>query len=481
MESSIEQHKAEFIDFLLSVDALKTGGDFKLKSGRSSPYFVNVGDFNDGEKLQRLAEAYADTVLHHNLNPDVIFGSAYNSGVPLATATSMVLSSKHGKNVGFAFDRKEEKKHGEATDAEFQRKMLVGARINDNARVVLIDDVFTTGDTKYEALTLLNRCANNLQFPAVLLAVDRQEVSPDGTSAVLKFQQQSDIPVLFLVTAVEIYLHLKTRTDLDQTQVERIMTYLRVFGDDYARDQLQSAGVRSPLEQKIIASERSVIPACDVTSLEQFESLVQQTADNQNIGGYKVGFGLGLRYGLPKVVETARRHTQKPIIYDHQKAGTDIPDTGKDFAKVCEEAGVNAIIIFPQAGPETQRAWMYHALDQGLKVIVGGEMTHPAYKKTEGGYIDDEALGEMYRVAAKAGIADFVVPGNRVERIAHYKKLIEELGVSPIFYSPGLVTQGGDIGEAANAAGTRWHAIVGRSIYEASDMRQAALQHTRLI
>ena len=99
----------------------------------------------------------------------------------------------------------------------------------------------------------------------------------------------------------------------------------------------------------IIERNRSVIPACDVATLEQFEALVQQTADIPGIGGYKIGFELGLGYGLPRVVEIARKHTQKPLIYDHQKAGTDIPEIGSNFAGVMRRAGIEAAILFPQA------------------------------------------------------------------------------------------------------------------------------------
>jgi len=204
--------------------------------------------------------------------------------------------------------------------------------------------------------------------------------------------------------------------------------------------------------------------------------LVQQTSDIERIGGYKIGFELGLQ-GLGKVVEIARGHTDKPLIYDHQKAGTDIPDTGKNFARAMRRAGVNAVILFPQSGPETERAWIYHALNQGLKVIVGGRMTHPAYAVSEGGYITDEGALEMYRIAARAGVNNFVVPGNKPDVIRQVREVVEAEGVAPIFYAPGFIAQGGSISEAAKVAGERFHGIVGRGIYEAKDMRAAAMEH----
>jgi len=228
----------------------------------------------------------------------------------------------------------------------------------------------------------------------------------------------------------------------------------------------------------IIKIDKSVIPACDVATLEELEEIVKATAEIEKIGGYKVGFVLGLGFGLGKVVETVRKYSDKPIIYDHQKAGTDIPKMGQNFAKVCKQAGVDAVILFPQAGLETEKAWIEAAKNEGLGVIVGGEMTHPAYLKADGGFIDDGAPKRMYEVAAEAGITDFVVPGNKPEKITGYKKLFQEKGVDPVLYSPGLVAQGGKISESGKAAGEKWHAIVGRGIYQAEDKKKAAEELT---
>jgi orotidine-5'-phosphate decarboxylase len=228
----------------------------------------------------------------------------------------------------------------------------------------------------------------------------------------------------------------------------------------------------------LIRRERSIIPACDV-SLEVYEKIIRETAGIDGVGAYKVGFQLGLLYGLPKVVETAKKYTDKPVIYDHQKAGTDIPDTGKNFAETLAAAGVDAVILFPQAGPETERAWIRAAQQEGLGVIVGGWMTHAKYVASEGGYLLDDAVLAMYANAAKEGVSDFVVPGNKPDVIAKIRALLEGEGVKPVFYAPGFVAQGGEISEAAKAAGKRWHAIVGRGIYTAEDIKAAALEHAK--
>lgn len=461
----MEQYKIDFIEFLLSADALKLG-EFTLKSKRLSPYFINVGDFNEGSTISELGRAYAEAIISTGKEFDVLFGPAYK-GVPLAVTTSIALLES-GRNTGFTFDRKEAKDHGEATNKDdLQKAMLVGKKIEKGSRMIILDDVFTTGDTKYETINLLNKMADELVYEALIIAVDRQEVGIDGKNAIDEFTEKTEIPVVSIVKATEICSYLSERG----MDVSRMHNYLRVYGTIEAKEEL---GVS--LDQQIIKQERSVIPACDV-SLEEFEKLVEQTADIPGIGGYKIP-GTSGRKGWETWVETARKHTNKPLIYDHQKAATDIPDQGKQFMKDVKESGFDAVILFPQAGPETERAWIYHALNEGLGIIVGGRMTHPAYTQSEGGFITDEGAMEMYRIAARAGISNFVVPGNKIEVIEEVKKVIEAEGVEPIFYSPGFIAQGGKIEDAAKVIGRTWHAIIGKGIFQAPDIRKAATEYT---
>ena len=229
----------------------------------------------------------------------------------------------------------------------------------------------------------------------------------------------------------------------------------------------------------LISLKRSVIPACDVPSLERLRELVEATHGIEGVGAYKIGFSLALRFGLPKVVEAIRSLSPKPIIYDHQKAGTDIPDTGEVFALACKDAGVNAVILFPFAGPATQIAWTKAAADAGLGVIVGTEMTHERFLHADGGYLVDEMPLRALTLAARTGVRDFVVPGNKPERIALYRQEAEKLlGAGNFaFHSPGFLAQGGELSEGAKAAGENFHAIVGRAIYGAggeTQMREAA-------
>jgi len=224
---------------------------------------------------------------------------------------------------------------------------------------------------------------------------------------------------------------------------------------------------------QIVNMDRSIIPSCDM-NVDRYEPLIRETACIKGVGAYKIGFKIALSIGLPKAVEIARKHTDKPLIYDHQKAATDIPTTGEAFAHVCKSAGLNAIILFPQAGPETERAWIDYAMNEDLGVIIGGLMTHKKYVRSEGGYIADDAIVEIYEKAAGLGVNNYVVPGNNPEGVRKIRIMLERERAHPVLYSPGFIAQGGKISETADAAGPRFHAIIGRAIYDSEDMAKAA-------
>lgn len=225
----------------------------------------------------------------------------------------------------------------------------------------------------------------------------------------------------------------------------------------------------------LIERDRSIVPACDF-ELDVFKRVVRETADVAGVGAYKVGAGLGLSVGLDRIAEVAADFTDKPLIYDHQKAATDIPDTAEFFMETLAKAGMNAVILFPLAGPATQTAWTTAGQNHGLEVIIGGRMTHSSFVAAEGGYISDAAPELIYDHAAAQGVSHFVVPGNRPEVIRQVRERVALHCSNPVFYAPGFVTQGGEISAAASAAGSHWHAIVGRAIYEAASMRDAAIE-----
>lgn len=480
-EFFMDEFKKRFIEFAFA-NGLKVfdnpDDDRVLKSKRVSPWFLNVGEFNDGATLDRLSQAYAEAIINSGVQVDLLYGIP-EKGVGLVGPVASHMA-RSGHNAGWFFTRKMPKEHGEATglDKSDLTKLVVGRVPKCGESIGQLDDVFTAGDAKYMARAELE-ALGEFKLPLLAIALDRQEVGLDGNSAIFDYQNKTGTKVVSVINALDVLDYMKyqissgsANSDILSRRIERLSNYLRVYGTQPAR---KSVGA---LEHTIIPRDRSVIPACDVETLEQFEELVRQTADLQGIGGYKIGFELGYGFGLPAVVNAARMHTDKPIIFDHQKAATDIPDTGRSFAKVMSKSGVDAVILFPQAGPETERAWIYEALDKGLKVIVGGRMTHPCYSVSEGGFIADDGALEMYRIAARAGVNNFVVPGNKPEVIKQVRELVESEGItSPIFYAPGFVIQGGVISDSAKTAGKRFHGIVGRGIYKNVNMRAAAIEH----
>jgi len=228
---------------------------------------------------------------------------------------------------------------------------------------------------------------------------------------------------------------------------------------------------------QIIKSNKSIIPSCDISDLTKLKNLVKETCSVGGIGAYKIGLELCIPYGICQVVDVIRKQTDLPIIYDHQKAATDIPELGEKFAKAVK--GVDAVILFPLAGPETEKAWINACRKEKLGIIVGGEMTHKGFLESDNGFINEKGTFAIYEIAAGQKINDFVVPGNKPEKIKLYKAFLEARGIKPIFYSPGLIAQGGNITESAKAAGERWHAIVGRALYNAKDMHKAAKELVR--
>jgi orotidine-5'-phosphate decarboxylase len=463
----LAQYKVDFIKLLETTNSLRVGPDFTLKSKRQAPHFINVGDLNQGFSTLGLAIGYSEMIATNFKGVDNI--SLYGipeKGVPFCSAISTELYRKFGIPSSWFFTRKIDKTHGEATDLpgdQLAKSRIVGRIPTNASKIVLVDDVFTTGDAKYQAIAELNRLVEKPDIIGLVIGVDRQEVGIDGKSAIEEFTRTTGIPVYSIVTATDIHEYLSRDAESDP-KVQRMATYLRVYGTKEAREAVAFERGR------IITNDRSVIPACDMSTIEEFDRLVRETSGIDGIGGYKIGFQLGLTYGLPKIAETARKYTDKPLIYDHQKAGTDIPDTGQKFMEVAKKAGMDAVILFPQSGPETERAWIYRAMDVGMKVIVGGVMTHPGYLASEGGFINDLGALSMYRIAARAGVTDFVVPGTKPEIIKLINDAIREEGIGqPIFYAPGFGAQLGNFEEVRAVLGNNWHAIVGRAIVNAQN------------
>jgi orotate phosphoribosyltransferase len=183
----MQPHQRRFIDLALARSALRFGR-FTLKSGRESPYFFNAGLFNDGESLAVLGESYASALQDSGVQFDMLFGPAYK-GIPLVAATAVALASRHGRNVPWAFNRKEAKDHGEGGQ-------MVGHALT--GKVVIVDDVITAGTAIRESVELIRRAG--AEPVAVLLALDRQERGQGERSAVQEVAEEFGLRCVSLLT-----------------------------------------------------------------------------------------------------------------------------------------------------------------------------------------------------------------------------------------------------------------------------------------
>lgn len=182
----MRDYQKAFIDFAISQDVLRFG-EFTLKSGRTSPYFFNAGLFNTGEALAKLGQNYAQAIIDSGIKFDVLFGPAYK-GIPLAAATVVALSERHGRNVPYSFNRKEAKEHGEGGN-------IVGAPLQ--GKVLIIDDVITAGTAIREAMDIIH--AEGAEAAGVVIALDRQEKGQGETSAIQEVEAEYKIPVASII------------------------------------------------------------------------------------------------------------------------------------------------------------------------------------------------------------------------------------------------------------------------------------------
>ncbi len=217
----MQEYQLTFIDLALSRAALRFG-NFKLKSGRDSPYFFNAGRFCDGEAAALVGRCYAASILRAGVQFDMLFGPAYK-GIPLVTTTAVALAEHHSRSVPYAFNRKESKDHGEGGS-------LVGAPLQ--GRVVIIDDVITAGTAIRESIDLIH--AAGAQPTAIALALDRQERGQGTQSAVQELEVAYRVKCVSVVTLAELIEALSTpaggRVRISEDQLTSLRTYRERYG-----------------------------------------------------------------------------------------------------------------------------------------------------------------------------------------------------------------------------------------------------------
>ena len=216
----MQDYQLRFIDLALSREALRFGS-FKLKSGRESPYFFNAGLFSDGHAAAVLGQCYAASLLASGIEFDVLFGPAYK-GIPLVATTAVALAEHHGRNVPFAFNRKEAKDHGEGGN-------VVGSPLR--GRVVIVDDVITAGTAIRESLDIIRKAG--AEPVAVALALDRQERGQGTRSAVQELEAEHGLKCVSVITLVALIEALSSGTGGSSRISAEQLTALRGYRERY--------------------------------------------------------------------------------------------------------------------------------------------------------------------------------------------------------------------------------------------------------
>jgi orotidine-5'-phosphate decarboxylase len=218
-----------------------------------------------------------------------------------------------------------------------------------------------------------------------------------------------------------------------------------------------------------------ILIALDAEKVEESLRVVEATSGVEGVVGYKLGLTVVLRLGLAGAMAKLRGATALPIVYDHQKAGPDVPDMAVKFCATCRDAGVDGLILFPTAGPRAVDGFVGESMRNRLLPIVGGDLPFPDYNAAGGGYVIDNALDLIFDRALALGADHFVVPGNTPDKLRHHSARLGSRIDTPTFFVPGIGPLGGTLPEAVKAApGCRVFGVVGRAVYAAPDPREAA-------
>lgn len=222
----MEQYKQEFIEFMVESDVLKFG-DFTLKSGRKSPFFMNAGAYVTGSQLKRLGEYYAKAI-HDNYGDDfdVLFGPAYK-GIPLSVATTIAFSELYGKEIRYCSNRKEVKDHGDTG-------ILLGSKIKDGDKVVIIEDVTTSGKSIEETFPIV-KAQGNVEIIGLMVSLNRMEKGKGDKCALDEIKELYGMQANAIVTMDEVIEHLynkpcQGKVVIDDAMKEKIDAYYAQYG-----------------------------------------------------------------------------------------------------------------------------------------------------------------------------------------------------------------------------------------------------------
>ena len=223
----MEQYKKDFIDFMVECKVLKFG-DFTLKSGRKSPFFMNAGSYVTGSQLAKLGEFYAHAI-HENFGDDfdVLFGPAYK-GIPLSVATTIAYSELYGKEIRYCSNRKEVKDHGDVG-------ILLGSSMHDGDRVVMIEDVTTSGKSMEETVPIV-KAQGNVEIKGLMVSLNREEVGLGGRMGALQeVSEKYGFPTRAIVSMSEVTEYLynkpyKGTVYIDDTLKKSIDEYYQQYG-----------------------------------------------------------------------------------------------------------------------------------------------------------------------------------------------------------------------------------------------------------
>lgn len=214
-------YKQRFIKFMVENGVL-TFGDFTLKSGRKAPYFINTGNYKTGAQLARLGEYYAECIIDNKIEGETLVGPAYK-GIPLAVSTAVALWDHHHKDLNYCFDRKEVKDHGEGG-------MFVGKQLQDGEKVILIEDVMTSGKALREMLPKLAQAAK-VEVAGMVISVDRQEKALNSDlSAVQEAYKEFGIKVYSIVTMHDIIEAIEQDVIEGKEYLDKMKEYRSVYG-----------------------------------------------------------------------------------------------------------------------------------------------------------------------------------------------------------------------------------------------------------